>query len=66
MITLIENLTSSKSKLTKFLTMRLNVPMFLSDLIARCLDFNVETRITAAEIVENLNKNYAVHHASDV
>ncbi|EOB11513.1 Cyclin-dependent protein kinase PHO85 [Nosema bombycis CQ1] len=66
MITLIENLTSSKSKLTKFLTMRLNVPMFLSDLIARCLDFNVETRITAAEIVDNLNKNYAVHHASDV
>lgn len=60
MLALIDNV-GTKAKLLKYLSLRLNVPKFLVEVIARCLDYNIETRITADEIVELLNRNYACH-----
>lgn len=59
MIALIDTVAKSKSKLIRFLSIRLNVPKFIVEVIVRCLDVNISTRITADEIVETLERNYS-------
>ncbi|KAF9765028.1 putative cell division protein kinase [Nosema granulosis] len=59
MLELIDAIAKSKTKLHKFLSLRLNVPKFIIDIIVRCLDFNTTTRITADEVIETLERNYS-------